>query len=406
MRVVYYTHTSFFEPALLLARELARDAEVHLILEVSPGAWRSGAFDLAGGQVPAGVVPAEPVLGASFPAGVRRCWQGLASFNVASHASPRSLHPAARRTSRQVLRFVRDLRPDVVHIDDPDVTPRLALGADDLPPVPTVVGVYDPLPHLGERNWRKELSRRLLFRKAQRFVVHHEHGRPTFCRRYRIRPADVAVVHQGAFELLRAYLGTAADADAGTVLFVGRLSPYKGLDVLFEAAPLVAERLPGVRFVVAGRPIPGYRPPPVPVLPGEATIEVRDRYLPNPELAGLVAGAGVVVCPYVDASDSGVLLTAFGMGRPVVASRVGGLPEYVEDSVTGVLVEPGDHAALADAIVRVAGDGGLRARLEEGVARARAGHLSWRRAADEILATYEVCVRRGRGAAGVDHRAR
>jgi glycosyltransferase involved in cell wall biosynthesis len=375
------------------------------VVEVSPGAWQSGAFDLADRNLAAGIVPAEPVLHDSFPADVRRCWRELASFNLASHTSGRSLGLGTRRVSRKVAGFVRDLRPDVLHVDDPDVTPRLALAAGDLPPVPTVLSVYDPLPHLGERNWRKELSRRLLFPRAQRFVVHHEHGRSEFCRRYRLAPEDVAVVRQGAFELLRAYWSPGMEPDPATVLFVGRLSPYKGLDVLFEAAPLVAEGLPDVHVVVAGRPIPGYRPPPVPDLPGGATVEVRERYLPNQELAQLVQRAGVVVCPYIDASDSGVLLTALGLGRPVVVSSAGGLAEYVEDGVTGLVVPPGDVAALATAVLRVTRDAELRGRLEERVAAARAGPLSWRRVADELLGTYVACMGAERGARGAERPA-
>lgn len=405
LRVVHYTHTAFLEPALQLAGELARETELHLVVEVSPGAWQSGAFDLADRNLAEGVVPAEPLLRDAFPADVRRCWEGLASFSLASHPSGRSFGLHARRVSLKVLQFVRGLAPDLLHIDDPDVTPRLALAARDLPPVPTVVSVYDPLPHLGERNWRKELSRRLLFRRAQRFVVHHEHGRAEFCRRHRLSPDLVGVVRQGSFELLRAYTTPGVEPDPATVLFVGRLSPYKGLDVLFQAAPLIAERLPGVRFVVAGRPIPGYRLPPAPPLAGDGTVEVRERYLPNRELAELVQGAGLVVCPYVDASDSGVVLTAFGLGRPVVASSAGGLAEYVKDGVTGLVVAPRDAAALATAVLRVAGDGELRGHLEQGIAAARAGELSWRRVADELLRTYQACMAAERGPRRVERPA-
>src|SRR5207253_8898786 len=104
-----------------------------------------------------------------------------------------------------------------------------------------------------------------------------------------------------------------------TVLFFGRVSPYKGLDDLYRAAPLIAQQVPGLHIVVAGRPYPGYALPRAPALPNDGCVEVIDRYVSNAELAILFERAHLVVCPYVDATQSGVIMTAFAFDRPVVA---------------------------------------------------------------------------------------
>jgi glycosyltransferase involved in cell wall biosynthesis len=172
------------------------------------------------------------------------------------------------------------------------------------------------------------------------------------------------------------------------VLFFGRLSPYKGLDVLFEAAHSVAERVPGVHFVVAGRPNPGYEPPPLPSLPNGAKIEIINRYIPSAQLGELFGAAAVVVCPYLDATQSGVVLTAYAFDRPVVGTAVGGLPEYILHDQTGLVVPPRDPRALADSLAAVLRDRELHRRLTDGVRAARARYFNWERVAAETLAAY------------------
>jgi glycosyltransferase involved in cell wall biosynthesis len=86
------------------------------------------------------------------------------------------------------------------------------------------------------------------------------------------------------------------------------------------------------------------------------------------------------------------VLTAFALGTPVVASAVGGLPEYVDDGETGLLVPPGDADALARALTRVLEDTNLRGRLRTGLARGLQGHLGWSRSARMTIEVYEAAL--------------
>jgi glycosyltransferase involved in cell wall biosynthesis len=198
----------------------------------------------------------------------------------------------------------------------------------------------------------------------------------------------VHTVHLGVLEVLRKWLREPIAEDERTVLMFGRLSPYKGLDVLYEAAPRVAERVPGVRFVVAGRPVPGYVPPPPPRLPNGGRVDVHAEYISNNELVNLFQRASVIACPYRDATQSAVALTGYAFERPIVATLTGGLPEYIRDGETGLLVPAGNAAALADALVQVLLDPRLKARLQRGVASARRDWLTWENAAQQTLAAY------------------
>jgi glycosyltransferase involved in cell wall biosynthesis len=391
VRVAYYTHPAFFEPALSVVRELSRRVEVDLLLEIGPAAWQTAAFDLRPRTLAAGLLQADPILREVFPPGVRDYWRSAASFHLVIHQSRASLHPASFGISRRVLSFVRSAGADILHVDDVDVSPRLALALPLGSRPPMVVAVHDPEPHLGEHHWRKRLARRLAYPRASRFILYSAALRDIFAERNGIDPRIIETTSLGAYEVFREWGSSFCSAAATpTVLFFGRLSPYKGLDVFYEAARLVAHRHRNrVRFIVAGQALPNYVPQAPPQLDPPATIEVTNRYISNTEVADLFGSATVVVCPYRDATQSGVALTAFAFGVPVVASAVGGLPEYVVPEQTGLLVPPGNPAALADAIGRILDDSALATRIRLGIREAAETWLSWRHTADALVRTYE-----------------
>ena len=100
--------------------------------------------------------------------------------------------------------------------------------------------------------------------------------------------------------------------------------------------------------------------------------------------------ASLVVLPYVEASQSGVVQTAYAFHTPVVASAVGGLPEAVVDGITGRLVPPKDPSALAAAVSELLLNKTLRARMREGIRQLEDTEFGWPRAARKLTDLYGV----------------
>ena len=138
--------------------------------------------------------------------------------------------------------------------------------------------------------------------------------------------------------------------DDGTlrVLLFGRIFAYKGLEQLVRAEAALKDTLPNLRITIAGR---GDDPWAFRSLMGKPDrYDIRHGFIEDPEVAQLFLDADVVVLPYTEASQSGVLNLAAAFGKPVIVTDVGELRASVEPNGLGMVVPPGDSERLARAI--------------------------------------------------------
>jgi len=285
----------------------------------------------------------------------------------------RSAVPAVARVRREI----RALRPQVVHVQESVLDdPRLLLAAGILPGRYAVT-FHDPTPHPGDPipRLRRRVGERELLRHAGLIFVHSEVDRVELRKAFRTR-APIEVVPHGT--------GTPAPTPLPAepvMLFFGRILPYKGLAVLLDALPAIWRALPGARLVIAGAgELPEHR------LLEDPRVELHHRHVREDEIRGLFGAARVVALPYTQASQSGVGSQAKIYGRPTVVTSAGGLPELVSDG-SGLVVPPGDAAALAETLVDVMATPGRAETLaERAVAGAKAA--DWPRVAEQTLEAY------------------
>jgi glycosyltransferase involved in cell wall biosynthesis len=209
----------------------------------------------------------------------------------------------------------------------------------------------------------------------------------------------VSVIHDGLPRVphpaergaARAALGLPADGFA--VALLGRLSDWKGQDVLARALAEPPLREIGAEGLVAGDPFPGNEnvERELGALAAELGLGDRFRLLGFREDVDTVLGAAdAVAVPSTRAEPLGlVALEAAAAGLPVVASAQGGVTEVVRDGETGLLVAPGDHAALAGALRGLADDPDKASRLGEAAAKDVRERFGRERMIAEVQATYD-----------------
>lgn len=394
-RVVYYTRPGYFDPAFSLLGPLSAVAEVHLIVEIAPEGRGIGAFCVPKTPLPSGLLLAK-ALPEWLPAGIQARLENLASFHLAVYNTRRAFDPRGLLTSWQVARYIDSIRPQVLHFDE--ASSRAVALPYLLPYLPLVLSVHDSKAHLGESGGRFEFARRLFLRRVRALIFHSQYAQRTFPRLPVLQSGGVQtrVIPLGIYDVFRdvgaVALTEGDDACNSTVLCFGRVSPYKGIETLLAAAPLVARQVPHFRLVIAGAPVPGYRVPITPELESDGHCEYRLRPIPLNETRSLFEQCAVVVLPYIEATQSGVVATAYAFHKPVVATVVGGLPEMVEDGVTGRLVPPRDPVALARAIVELLRDSGKRQRMSDAIRRKEHGELSSPRLVDMTLDVYRSAL--------------
>jgi glycosyltransferase involved in cell wall biosynthesis len=246
-----------------------------------------------------------------------------------------------------------------------------------------------------ERESSLERTRRLLARLTARTIVHTRADLP---HAYADARGHAVVIPHGEYgslartggpgdrERARAQLGIPADAPA--VILFGRLRPDKGLADLLRAAAPVS----GLHVIVAGEDDGGLAPVAAalrdPRLAGR--LHLREGFVEMREAADLFAAADAAVLAYPRASQSGVLLLAYGFARPVVVYPVGGLTEAVEDGQTGWVCARADAEALSAALAQVASSGWeeCRGRGLAGQALAE-GRFGWEAIAELTTGAYE-----------------
>jgi glycosyltransferase involved in cell wall biosynthesis len=220
--------------------------------------------------------------------------------------------------------------------------------------------------------------------KGMNIITHCNASRNRLLHRVNGVPDRIHVVPFGVFETYSLFDGSNCEItlEKPYILNYGTILPYKGLDVLYEAAQLLGPRLDGMKIVVAGCGADPY----LKRMIKDPRFVVINRYLSNEEIVALNKGAYCIVCPYKSASQSGIVSTTYLFGKPIIASDVGGFNEYITDGENGLLIPPNDPKALAESLSRLMTDALLYDRLRKGaLAFSSSAIYSWDAIVDQYV---------------------
>jgi D-inositol-3-phosphate glycosyltransferase len=260
-------------------------------------------------------------------------------------------------------------------------------------------------------SWLNRATLKIQYQLCDHIFVHTQKMKDELCQDFGVAEKVVTVIRHPVNHAFPDTELTPAAAkrrlglrdDEKAILFFGRIRPYKGIEYLLDAFRLLsADEQANYRLIVAGEPKKGSeeyldeikRTVQRDFKQGQVILRIQ--FIPDEEMEMYLKGADVLVLPYKEIFQSGVLFLAYSFGLPVVATDVGSFREEIVEGSTGFLCQPGDPAELAKAIETYFSSDlfrNLKVRRQEVKDYANANH-SWHAVAELTCNAYKKMLGR------------
>lgn len=278
--------------------------------------------------------------------------------------------------------FIKNGKFDIVHITWPLTYGSFLLY---LLRKKMILTMHDPIPHSSNMNIQNCFHRWVAFKFIKNFIVLSSSLRESFINTYNLHGKNVFVSKLGAYNVLLDTPSGEINHPKNYILFFGSINPHKGISYLCKAMEIVKEKKPSLQLVIAGR---GSFDFDIKKYENTGNIMVINRFISDKELITLIKDCNFVVCPYIDATQSGVIMSAFALRKPVIGTNVGAIPEMLIHRRHGLLIPPKDHIAIANAILEMSSEETLNKMKNNIEADYESGNLSWSQIASENINIY------------------
>ncbi len=382
MKIAYLGKIQLSDVDLSFLHELQQQADVTYIMEVNPRFKQGPAFDIQTLYPKSGLFKAEEI----YPEYKKfKDYINLDNCFVLNTTGKFWLIKSFWTNLLLVIFLVRQ-HFDVIHCAWP---PNLYEFIIYLLKKKMVLTVHDPFPHTGNDSFIVRLRRKMAFRFIPKLILLNKAQRYDFLEFYHLPEHRVFNSQLSSYNFLQIIAPDFTNIPArGTyILFSGKISPYKGLDYLLTAMEKIHEKCPDCRLIIAGGgnyhfDISNYL--------RLDYIDIRNRFIPDRELVALIQNCAFMVCPYTDATQSGVIMTAFAFNKPIIATNVGGLPEMVLHEHYGIIIKEKDVNALTESIIQLwLQPDKVNTFSDEIKQNYGSGQLSWKKIAKDIIKIYE-----------------
>lgn len=263
----------------------------------------------------------------------------------------------------------------------------------------TVYTAHDVLPHMKDR-WYTRILFRLIYGIQDMIIVHTQFIHDRIRNEFNISQSKLAIVKHGVYDADNHHFITrnssreklGIDISSRVILFFGIITKYKGLDILLKSFNTLSEKNKHFRLIIAGRISNEYVNEFHEMLKeyDNANILKFLRFIENDEVEYLFKASDVVVLPYLEASQSGVLFMSYAYGRPVIAPYLGGFPDDIDPNKTGMLFTTGSPESLKETISEFDSRYSiLFQNAEEYITNFARENYSWEASGIELMKIYE-----------------
>lgn len=375
MRIAYISPIFYSDVDLSYLNELKRMAEVYYFIPIGP-LKKAAAVDIETIYPKAGILPADVYPELEKYGNLI----DLEKTYIINRTAPHVSYPQNIIIYWQLYRFLKERKIDIVHITSSLLYTQFPLY---LFHKKMVLSVHDPLPHINVRSWRSDLQLKIAYKLIGNLIIFNSVQKEEFVRRYGLQKSNIFLSQLSAYTYLTAFDTSKPIIKGDYILFFGWVREGKGIENLLPAMMQVHEQLPSLQLVVAGKGTYYFDKS---TYDGLDYITFLNRFIPDYELANLIANCRFVVVPYTEATQSGVIMSAYAFSKPVLATNVGGLPEMVGDDEFGKVIEADSVEAIKEGILQMAGDSCYLKEKGDNISKAYfTGDKSWASIVKEVF---------------------
>lgn len=334
MKVLYQTVPSFFDLEISLIRELSKIVNVKVLMILSPESMHSSAFSIESLDSKCAIIPASEYKGMEKYSKLIN----LDDWYIANNPDNSIIHCLS--LARQIREFYRNNDFTFLHSTTGCKTAFMnMLFYFSLKN--KLYTIHDPIPHRKLSFFEDFFRCRIMFNSFKNLLFLSESQVEPFCEQYGHPKDRIYFSRLSVYDFLLSY-DKKSNPYGDYILFFGRIDEYKGVGILIEAYLKSDALNHGVKLVIAGK---GNLKCNVNHLPKE--IIIINEYIENNVLASLIQNCKFVVLPYLTATQSGCVMSSFAFNKPILATRVGDLPNEVLDDISGFVCEPNNIEDLS-----------------------------------------------------------
>ncbi|MBN1952336.1 MAG: glycosyltransferase family 4 protein [Bacteroidales bacterium] len=381
MKVLYFSTSFFMDLDLELLKSLAGKVELTYICDLHKNSYQSTILHLEK-ELPEGIFAFSEVS------------EYLPSFFHEYIDYSKSFFQHRKKTSLfgkfmqavSIVKFALRTKPDIIHFGGNISLPHIGLLFMRTPRIQTI---HDPTFHSGEFKRKKHYLKKLVIRKANKILLLNHMNDSQFMETFRLKKEKLIHSSLGIYDVYTNYSSNTVEPIPQSILFFGRISPYKGINYLCDAAVRLKKEIPGLQVWILGKgnywfDTKHYR---------NAGITFINRFIPNEEMVKYIQSSEIIACPYTDATQSGVIMTALAFRKAIIATNVGAIPEVIEHEKTGLLVNPKQADELYHGLKRLLTEPDLREKLYQNIEKEYfSGEKSWNSLSDKLICEYDRTI--------------
>lgn len=383
MKIIYYTHPYFADCDFPLIRELRNQGhKIICILVITQDSLKSTLINIKKTFPKNGFFSTNIYPEIEF----YKDYIGSEDTYILNNVTPKKNFIEKLKFMVQTRNFINQFKADYIWTTLPFKQNEWILYSFKN----IAITIHDPFPHSGEElSLRNKINKILALKLSKKIFILNQSLKKQFSESFNIPPSKIFTNKLGLYDCIKLYNPNTSKIEIQKpyILFYGRISKYKGVEYLLEAFIKLHKLIPELNLIIAGGGdfYFDYKK-----YSNLNYINIRNYFINMDETAFLFKNADFVVCPYTDATQSGVIMTAYTMNKPVIASDVGAIKETVINNETGLLVKPKDINELFDKMHLLYTDKKLKNTIENNIKNKYSkGENSWPNISKEFILALE-----------------